>query len=284
LHFETHQRVFMFSGHDAAYDTMILCADDYGLSDGVNEAILELCALGRLSAVSCMVALERCDAEAMDRVLALKSKVDVGLHLCLTDERLTLSACPMWPGGRPPQLPSFRKLLSRSLLGMNRQGIAESIATQYKLFQQKSGARPDFIDGHLHIHQLPGVAGALEAFVLSLPAESRPYVRNTHLPLSELRSRHLPWVKAAFIGGFGRRMRHRLGRAGIRTNRGFAGVYNFKRFAEFPAFLPRFVECLPHANGMLVAHPGRGEPWRERELASLREFPFPRGTIHRFQP
>ena len=34
----------------------ILCADDFGLTRGVNAAILELCARGRLSAVSALVA------------------------------------------------------------------------------------------------------------------------------------------------------------------------------------------------------------------------------------
>jgi hypothetical protein len=262
---------------------MILCADDYGLSDGVNAAILELCALGRLSAVSCMVALERCSAEDMARLLALKPKPDIGLHLCLTDEGLPLSACPAWPGGQPPHLPTFGKLLRRSLLGIGPRGIAETVAAQYELFVQKCSVRPDFIDGHLHVHQLPGMAQAVEAFVRGLPKESRPYVRNTHLPLSELRSRRLPWVKAAFIGGFGGRMRRRLGAAGLRTNEGFAGIYDFKRFAEFPAFLSRFVECLPHPNGILVAHPGREEPWREQEFATLREFPFSPGALNRFE-
>jgi len=55
---------------------MIVCADDYGLSDGIDEAILELCRRGKLSAVSCMVALERCCAESMARLSELKSSVD----------------------------------------------------------------------------------------------------------------------------------------------------------------------------------------------------------------
>src|SRR2546422_7241019 len=44
---------------------MILCADDYGLSEDIDRAILELCRSGRLTAVSCMVALERCSADSL---------------------------------------------------------------------------------------------------------------------------------------------------------------------------------------------------------------------------
>jgi hypothetical protein len=230
-----------------------------------------------------MVALERCGAESLARLLSFSSSVDIGLHLCLTDEGLALSDCPAWPGGRAPQLPMFPNLLARSFRGMERREMLETITAQHDLFLQKCGTRPDFIDGHLHAHQLPRVAGAVEAFVLSLPAESRPYVRNTYLSLSALRSRRLPWLKAAFIGGLGRPMRQRLRKAGIRTNQGFAGIYDFKRFREYPRYLPRFVECLPDPNGLLVVHPGRGEDWREQELATLREFVFPPGMLNRFE-
>jgi hypothetical protein len=166
---------------------------------------------------------------------------------------------------------------------VDRREMIETVAAQYDLFLRKCGVRPDFLDGHLHVHQLPRVASAVEAFVLSLPAESRPYVRNTHLPLSELRSRRLPWLKAGFIETFGRPMLQRLSHAGIRTNRGFAGIYDFKKFREYPAYLPRFLECLPNPNGILVVHPGCGEDWREQELKTLREFEFSPGILNRFE-
>ena len=53
---------------------MILCADDYGLSEDIDRAILELCRSGRLTAVSCMVALERCSAESLRELLAHQKK------------------------------------------------------------------------------------------------------------------------------------------------------------------------------------------------------------------
>src|SRR5262249_43449486 len=97
---------------------MIVCADDYGLSDGIDEAILDLCRRGKLTAVSCMVGLERCSAESMAPLCELKSSVDIGLHLCLTYVGLPFSESSVWPGGQPPQLPSFPKLLARSYLGV----------------------------------------------------------------------------------------------------------------------------------------------------------------------
>src|SRR5689334_12929498 len=98
---------------------MILCADDYGLSQDIDLAILELCRLGRLTAVSCMVALERCNVKLLAELLAFQKKVDVGLHLCLTDENLPLSRSvgPQGTAQSPPPFPSFGVLLRRALQG-----------------------------------------------------------------------------------------------------------------------------------------------------------------------
>ena len=67
---------------------MILCADDYGLREDIDEAILELCGLGKLTAVSCMVGLESCTAQSLGKLLRQESALDIGLHLCLTHEDL----------------------------------------------------------------------------------------------------------------------------------------------------------------------------------------------------
>jgi len=41
---------------------MIICADDLGLADDIDQAILELAGLGRIPAVSVMASLARCGA------------------------------------------------------------------------------------------------------------------------------------------------------------------------------------------------------------------------------
>jgi hypothetical protein len=262
---------------------MILCADDYGLSDDINQAILELARGGKLSAVSCMVALERCDAGSLAELLACQARVDIGLHLCLTDESLPLSR---WPDGRagPPPLPSFGTVVRRALLGLTQpQEIARQTSAQYGLFVEKCGRKPDFIDGHLHLHQLPGIREGLIQFVRTLPADGRPYIRNTHMPWREVRGRQLPWMKHALIGVFGARMFRQLRLAGIPTNEGFAGIYNFRDSSSFRVYLPRFAASLSNPNGILVAHPGHSDHWRAQEFAALRGFNPPPGALNRFQ-
>ena len=258
---------------------MIICADDYGLRGDIDQAILELCNRGRLSAVSCMVLFERCDSEVMKPLLAQQAKVDVGLHLCLTDEGLPLSLSPP-----EIKLPNFKSLFWRALSGrIKSRNMLRLITVQYELFIAKCGRRPDFIDGHLYVHQLPGVRQGLLDFVSGLRPEHRPYIRNTGMPVRELRRRKLPWRKAALIGVFGKRMKAALHRAGVPANDGFAGIYDFNNWRRYPEYLPKFADCLRHPNGILVVHPGFGEDWRRQEFESLRDHASLPERLNRFQ-
>jgi chitin disaccharide deacetylase len=259
---------------------MIVCADDYGLRDDINRAILELTESCRLSAVSCMVSLARCTPDTLAELHVHRDHIDIGLHLCLTDEGEQLSSSMP---GRKFALPSFGLLLRQALLGRVRpRDIALQVSDQYDRFVEKCGRQPDYIDGHLHAHQLPGVRRGLLDFLLTLPPASRPYVRNTRLPVRTLWRQGLPWTKASFIGTFGARLWKQLHAASVPTNDGFAGIYDFRRWSDYQDFFPRFLACLPHANGILVTHPGSQEEWRKKEFSTLRHFQFRPGSINRF--
>jgi predicted glycoside hydrolase/deacetylase ChbG (UPF0249 family) len=253
---------------------MIVCADDFGLSDDIDEAILELSTARKLSAVSCMVLFERCSTQALERLLSFSSQIDIGLHLCLTKEDPAFSASR---NGSPLVFNSFGDCALQTLIRKVKPArILDEIAAQYALFGSKCGRPPDYIDGHLHIHQAPAIRNALIQFLKHLPAENRPYVRNTYLPISTLKQRRLPWLKASIIGKFGKHMAARLRAEEMATNDGFAGVYDFKRWTCFPSYLPRFINCLPANNGILVVHPGKVEKWRRTEFETLRAFGFER--------
>src|ERR1041385_529071 len=65
---------------------IILCADDFGLSDGVNRAILQLITQQRINATSVMVvapAFNR-DSVATLQQAAGETSCQVGLHVTLT--------------------------------------------------------------------------------------------------------------------------------------------------------------------------------------------------------
>ena len=73
--------------NDAAPRRIWLCADDYGLADGVNRAIRELISSGRLNATSVMVigaAIGRSEVAALQDAVANSPRCAVGLHATLT--------------------------------------------------------------------------------------------------------------------------------------------------------------------------------------------------------
>ena len=246
---------------------MIVCADDYGLRQDIDEAILELCKVGKLSAISCMVAFQRCDPHLLDLLRRHEASVDVGLHLCLTNEGLPLELA------FECTLPTFKQLFLDALRKrVDKGAIRHLISAQYDLFVAKSGRVPSHIDGHLHAHQLPGVREVLVEFLLNLTIERKPYVRNTWMPGRTIREQKLPWIKARMIGAFGLRMQTLLKRNGLPTNDGFAGIYDFKDWRHYPEYLPKFLECLDQPNGMMVVHPGLDEAWRRQEFETLKKF------------
>jgi hypothetical protein len=78
-------------------------------------------------------------------------------------------------------------------------------------------------------------------------------------------------------------MSARLRAAGLRTNNGFAGIYDFREWRRYPEYFPRFVACLSTRNGILVVHPGSRDDWRKQEFTTLREFAFAAGALNRFR-
>src|SRR5437764_13576675 len=73
--------------NDVAPRRIWLCADDYGLSPGVNRAIRDLIARGRLNATSVMVvapAIGRDEVAALQDAAASSPRCAIGLHATLT--------------------------------------------------------------------------------------------------------------------------------------------------------------------------------------------------------
>src|SRR5258708_13967437 len=88
-----------------------LCADDYGLSPGVNRAIRDLIERGRLNATSVMVvgpSIGRAEIEALRAAAPSSARCGLGLHITLTApfRPFTMHFRPI-DGGMFPSLPKF---------------------------------------------------------------------------------------------------------------------------------------------------------------------------------
>src|SRR5450755_3513582 len=139
-----------------------LCADDYGLSPGVNRAIRDLIERGRLNATSAMVvgpAIGRDEVGLLQAAVANSPRCAIGLHATLTApfRPLTMHFQPL-DGG---MFLSFPKLLRRGLLRrLDPEIIVAELMVQLTTFREAFGRLPDFVDGHQHVQLFPQLRDA----------------------------------------------------------------------------------------------------------------------------
>lgn len=262
---------------------MILCADDFGIAPDVDEAILDLARRGRISAVSCMVTASGGPCPIKQHMPVLNGKVDLGLHLNLVEGR-PLSEQRQIPSllGASGEFAGFKTLFIRSLLGrLNPGQVQAEISAQYKAFAEASGRQPDFVDSHMHVHQLHCIAQVLTSFRRTQGGSF--YIRNSHQPFLRTLKQGIAPGKSLAISIPGLRFKRLLLAQGIPTNEDFSGVYQFRHCARYPQFLARFVESLPAPNGILMTHPGKSEPWRRAEYEALLAAPQDALRINRYR-
>jgi predicted glycoside hydrolase/deacetylase ChbG (UPF0249 family) len=229
---------------------VVLCADDYAIAPGVSRAILALIDQGRLTATSCMAA-SRFWPEHADWLRARADRADIGLHFTLTDAA-PLSAMPhLAPQGR---LPSLGRLIALALLRrLDPEEIAGELDRQLDRFVDAFGRAPDYIDGHLHVHQLPTVRDLVIDRIRS--ANPAAYLRVCDEPVLAILRRRIAVRRAVVISGLGHGLRRRAARAGIPANRRFAGVRDFDKAAPYRDLLRTFLRDAP-AGLLVMCHPG----------------------------
>ncbi|HLN22519.1 MAG TPA: ChbG/HpnK family deacetylase [Patescibacteria group bacterium] len=229
---------------------LVICADDYGISPAVSLGIRQLIEAGRLSATGAMTCMPSWVAEA-PALLSLAERVDVGLHFTLTDQQPLGSVPSLVAGGR--FLP-IGGLLRRSLSGqISTAEVAAEFDRQLDAFEAAFGRSPDFIDGHQHVHLLPGVRQVvLSAFGRRLDP-ARCWLRDCTDAPAKLLARGAA-AKAGFIAALGLRLRWMARRRGIALNRGFSGFYDPAR----QTLAERFTSLLRGAGDghLLMVHPG----------------------------
>lgn len=230
-----------------------LCADDYGLSPGVNRAIRDLIERGRLNATSVMVvgaSIGREEVGALQAASASSPRCAIGLHVTLTApfRPLTMHFQPI-DGGL---FLAFPKLLRAGLLGrLDPEIIHAELMVQLSAFHDLFGRSPDFVDGHQHVQLFPGVRDAFLAAVKQAAPNAWVRQGGRNLPLL----RRLGRPKALVLDLLSAQFRRRALRAAIAFNPAFAGAYDFSRQPDFGALMGEFLDGLPEG-GLVMCHPG----------------------------
>jgi predicted glycoside hydrolase/deacetylase ChbG (UPF0249 family) len=174
---------------------LIVNADDFGLTRGINRAIAELHTAGALTSATLMA-----NGPAFDDAVAIARAhptLGIGCHIVLTD------GVPLAP---PDQIPSlltsdgknFRASLADFIHALLRGAIkSEEIALEASLQIEKlrqAGIQVTHLDTHKHTHIFPQVARPL----IALAARNCiPAIRNPFEPV---------WEQALHLGSLPRRL------------------------------------------------------------------------------
>jgi chitin disaccharide deacetylase len=229
----------------SSFRSVILCADDFGLADGVSRGIVELAEMGRLSATGAMTNMPGWRRMARS-LMPLRDRIAVGLHLNFT------AGTPLGPMPRLAPLGAFPalkdllpKALKRQLPGSE---IAEEISRQIDAFEEAFGDAPAFVDGHQHVHVLPAIRPALIQALKARGYAGRVWLRDPSDKAMAILRRPIGRNKALIVKSLARGFARSAHAAGFRTNRGFSG------FAPLDLSVP-VARVFEEAFSKLGAHP-----------------------------
>ncbi|MFQ5666233.1 MAG: hopanoid biosynthesis-associated protein HpnK [Candidatus Binatia bacterium] len=166
----------MSGAHTGGERRLIVCADDFGLSAGVNAGIMRAHRDGILTDASLMV-----NGAAFPEAVELARStptLSVGLHLVLVQGHATSAASDL------PQLVDAGGMFGHSAVGAGlryfftpgiRQQLEREICAQLEKYR-RTGLALSHVDGHLNIHMHPTVLGIL------VKRASRYGIRAVRLP------------------------------------------------------------------------------------------------------
>jgi hopanoid biosynthesis associated protein HpnK len=264
---------------------LIINADDFGLTSGVNRAIVDAHDHGVVTSATLM-ANARASDEAV-RLARSHPNLDVGCHLVLVDGR---------PISDPAGLSSLVRVGSgRFHAGLPRLGISafsarldpeqvETEASQQIRWLQSRQLEVSHVDAHKHAHILPAV---LRGVLWAARACGVGAVRNPFEPAWSLTAVHanirpVLWKRclaARSLSILRASFREQVAKAGLLTTDGTVGIV-VTGSLDVPGFR-RIVESMPEGSWEFVCHPGYDDEElrasgtkllqsRARELALLR--------------
>lgn len=266
---------------------LIVNADDFGLTQGVNRAIVELHQAGVLTSTTLM-AKAGATSGAVRMALA-RPGLGVGCHVVLVDGE------PVLPPGEIPSLvdaktgcfpPKLTTFLKRLFTGGIRAGEIEAEAAAQIALLQNAGLSLTHIDTHKHTHMFPQVLGPL---LRAARAAGISAIRNPFEPEWAVHATpRASFVRSAEVFAlrrFGPYFRGRIVQANAATTDGTIAVAGTGRFNTDT--VRALLGELPEGTWELVTHPGyndadldkvrtrlRASRDTEREaLAAVREFP-----------
>jgi hopanoid biosynthesis associated protein HpnK len=244
---------------------LIVNADDFGLTAGVNRAILEAHTDGVVSSATLMA-----NGSAFENAVALAvpaRKLSVGCHVVLVDGMPVAepaSVATLLAGNHAPSTASrfYSKIsgfAARAILRrFDRDQLVSEIVAQIRKIQA-AGIQVTHLDTHKHTHIFPTI---LSSLVRAARTCGIPAIRNPVVPVAALRARQMAtrpglWKRygqVRVLHSFAPLFRQKMNRAGLATPDGVIGVVETGSFDR--SLLRRMLSNLPSGTYELVTHPG----------------------------
>ena len=244
-----------------------ICADDVGLVDGVAETVAALAEAGRLNAASCVTTAPGWRSAASVLRVA-RAPLALGLHFNLSEGApLTRELRAAWPAF--PRL--GRLLASAALRALPVTAIAAEFRAQVHAFTHALGRAPEFVDGHQHVHALPGVRDAVLDAIGTWPVV--PAVRNT----ARVCGPAVALKRRVIAASGGRALERALVARGIAHNAVLLGAYDFAA-ADYRGLFRRWLAEAPREGGLVFCHPGPATPGDPIGAARRREADYLGGS------
>lgn len=245
---------------------LIINADDFGLTSGVNRAIAELHRAGLVTSATLMA-----KAAATDEAIAIahaNPALGVGCHIVLVDGE------PVLPVAQLPTLvrskqnrfrPSTASFVRRLIAGRVRSSEIEAETAAQIARLKSAGLRLTHIDTHKHTHMFPAV---LRPVLRAARAAGIRAVRNPFEPAWSARATPAaPWLRRAQVRLLRRlepTFRRIVAQEGFVTTDGAIGVLATGSLNS--ATVDSLLRNLPSGNWELVTHPG----YNDEELDRVR--------------
>jgi predicted glycoside hydrolase/deacetylase ChbG (UPF0249 family) len=227
---------------------IILCADDYGQTRAISQAIIDLLKNRRLTATSCMVTSSAWPEHA-SWLISYKNQVDIGLHFNLTE-------------GKPIDhlsqafVPLSHLLLKSHLRWLNKHAIRIELNAQLDQFISVMGMLPDFIDGHQHVHQFPIIRDALLEVYEERLRKHGCYIRCIDDPRALWNVKTVAYRKKLILQLSGAiALKKNLVKRNIPHNKSFSGVYSFGSHIQYESLFRLFLKDIEQS-GLIMCHPG----------------------------
>lgn len=278
---------------------LIINADDFGLTSGVNQAIVETHQSGVVTSTTLM-ASGRAFQNAAQLAGSLPA-LSVGCHVVLVDgqpicrpEQVRSLLAPSQNKGlpfspvrrgtvrqvaattAPPSrfFDGFGQIALRSTGGRLRsEQIEIEVASQIRCLQE-SGIQVSHVDTHKHTHMLPQVAEAVMRAAKSCGVRA---IRNPFVPIRAMIFAHVVrrpnlwtrYMETTILRRYHPAFRKRVKQSGMITPDGSFGVIATGSMDE--DLFRAIVECIPEGTWELVCHPGYNDAELSLVHTRLRE-------------